>query len=219
MAMGTAARKPHCEKLHVHKEKPHKVRKSTYNLRRFYKDPQNRPENPSQNTTLKRQQMPDEKRTAKSVQVPVPVYSSVKQAAFLAAYASCGMVGKAAKLAKMHKDTHYQWLRSDPSYKLRFEVAHQQAITTWEDEVSRRAFVGTRKPVYQSGKKVGSVLEYSDGLAQFMLRANNRDKYGDKNQLAVTGTFSLGGMQAAMKAARSRAAVEEPDAPKPQSEE
>jgi hypothetical protein len=103
-------------------------------------------------------------------------------------------VKRAAQAAKINRTTHPDWLRDDPTYRPRFEQAHQQAITAWEDEVSRRAFLGTRKPVYQGGKKVGTVLEFSDGLAQFMLKANNREKYGDKSSVALSGSVSIEGM-------------------------
>lgn len=147
--------------------------------------------------------MQDEQPTTKSDTIPAN-FSSVKQAAFLAAYAQCGIVKKSAQAAKIARQTHHDWLRDDPTYRPRFEVAHQQAITSWEDEVSRRAFLGTRKPVYQGGKKVGSVLEFSDGLAQFILKANNREKYGDKSSVALSGAVSVEGMLANQVQARAR---------------
>jgi hypothetical protein len=148
--------------------------------------------------------MADEQRTTKSNTVPA-AFSNVTQAAFLAAYAQFGMVKRAAQVAKINRTTHHDWLRDDPTYRPRFEAAHHQAITAWEDEVSRRAFLGTRKPVYQGGKKVGSVLEFSDGLAQFLLKANNHEMYGDKSTVALSGSASIEGMQANQAEARRRA--------------
>ena len=129
---------------------------------------------------------------------------TMKQTAFLAAFAECGIVARAARAARINRASHYDWLE-DPAYRKRFEVAQKQAIVSWEDEAVRRAFVGVRKPVYRGGKKVGTVLEFSDGLAQFLLKANNREKYGDRSALAVTGGLTLETMQANMIAARRRA--------------
>lgn len=51
-----------------------------------------------------------------------------------------------------------------------------------EDEAQRRARDGTQKPIYQGGKKVGIVNEYSDTLLIFLLKARRRGKFGDKVQ-------------------------------------
>ena len=53
-----------------------------------------------------------------------------------------------------------------------------------EDEAKRRAYEGVKKPVYQGGKRVGYVQEYSDTLLIFLLKGTNKAKYGDRTTLA-----------------------------------
>ena len=60
-----------------------------------------------------------------------------------------------------------------------------------EDEARRRALEGTEKPIYQGGKRVGSVKEYSDTLLIFLLKARNPAKYRDRHELEVSGGVSV----------------------------
>jgi hypothetical protein len=97
--------------------------------------------------------------------------------AFLAAYAHCGNVTRAAKAAKISTTAHYKRLKADPTYRLAFEQADIVATGLLEDEATRRAFAGVRKGIYWQGYRVGYQLEYSDGLMMFLLRGRRPDKY------------------------------------------
>jgi hypothetical protein len=46
-----------------------------------------------------------------------------------------------------------------------------------EDEAVRRAYEGVERPVFQGGKQVGVVREYSDTLLIFLLKALRPEKY------------------------------------------
>ena len=50
-----------------------------------------------------------------------------KKRAYLRAYAACGRLDKAAEKAKVHRNSHYLWLRSDPQYAEDFELAKEMA--------------------------------------------------------------------------------------------
>ncbi len=50
----------------------------------------------------------------------------------------------------------------------------------------RRAVDGVDEPVYQGGKKVGSITRYSDTLLIFLLKAN-RDKFRQANMPPMIG--------------------------------
>jgi hypothetical protein len=54
------------------------------------------------------------------------------------------------------------------------------ATTLLEDEAKRRACNGVLKPVFQGGKKVGVVREYSDTLLIFLLKCWHPARYGDR---------------------------------------
>ena len=62
--------------------------------------------------------------------------------------------------------------------------------TTWETEAWRRGKAGVLKPVYQGGKKVGSVREYSDTLPILCSKARDPEKYRDRQQIDVTASLT-----------------------------
>ena len=66
-----------------------------------------------------------------------------------------------------------------------------RAARTLEDEAVRRAKDGTAKPVLCKGKQVyvdGEPLyehQYSDALMMFLLRAYDREKFGDRQLIEL----------------------------------
>ena len=108
------------------------------------------------------------------------------QQRFLAAFAVSCSVEKAARWANIHRQTHYDWLAKDPSYPARFKEAQERAGRTLEDEAVRRAKDGIAKPALHKGRQVyvdGEPLyehQYSDSLLMFLLRAYDREKFGDR---------------------------------------
>ena len=53
---------------------------------------------------------------------------SPKQRAFLAAYANCGNVTRAAELSGVHRRSHYHWMKTDPAYEEAFQYAQDDAV-------------------------------------------------------------------------------------------
>ena len=104
---------------------------------------------------------------------------------FLRAFATIGMVGKAAEAAGIDRDYHYYWLKSDESYRIAFEQARQMADDKAEDEVVRRGIEGFDHPIIYEGKITGSYKAYSDNLAMFYLKGLRPERYRD-NQAAIS---------------------------------
>jgi hypothetical protein len=109
-----------------------------------------------------------------------------KQRAFLAAFASCGILTPAAKKAKVARAQHYVW-KKDPEYSAAFEEATDEACELLEAEARRRAATGTLKPVFYQGKKCGSVREYSDVLLMFLLKSLKPERYRDNAKIEHAG--------------------------------
>lgn len=126
-------------------------------------------------------------------------YPNPKKAAFLAAYAECGTVRGAVKASKVHADSHYRWLREDPSYVLAFEDAKRRSAAVMEEEARIRAMHGVRRLKFN---KHGEPLidpatgepyqemQYSDTLLIFLLKANNPSKFGDRIETTHKGESS-----------------------------
>ncbi len=123
------------------------------------------------------------------------------QAKFLAALVPTGgNILRAALAAGISRDMHYVWLREDPTYRERFEVAWEQGIDTLEAEAIRRALEGVVEPVFHGGKRAldfvvdengvikrdragkpiavpATVVRRSDTLLMFALNGNRSGKY------------------------------------------
>src|SRR5690606_15500082 len=96
-------------------------------------------------------------------------------------------VTRSARRAKIARQTVYDWLESDKEFKGRFDKAVKIGLGVLEDEATRRAVEGVLKPVYQKGKKVGTVREYSDTLLIVLLKAQAPEKYKDRVANELSG--------------------------------
>ena len=115
--------------------------------------------------------------------VTFPEISHPKKKAFLAAFAEVGTITKAAEMAGINRRSHTNWLnnpKDGPAYAEAFEAAGQQACDRLEQEARRRAIEGVKKPVFQGGKKVGVVQEYSDTLLIFLMKGAMPERYKDR---------------------------------------
>ena len=114
------------------------------------------------------------------------------QRRFLACFSGCCNVLKASRAAKVARAQHYKWLAEDPTYPVRFREAMRVAVRTLEDEAVRRAHEGVKKLVTYKGKPIrvqGDYLyetEYDSQLLMFLLKAYDRDKFGDRTQIDIT---------------------------------
>lgn len=100
------------------------------------------------------------------------------QRAFLACYGEMGVIRQACKVAKVGRQTHYDWMKRDPEYRAAFELAQEDAVDSLEAEVYRRAVTGVLKPVgWYKGVAGGEVREYSDNLLMFYLKGLAPEKY------------------------------------------
>lgn len=113
-----------------------------------------------------------------------PLATHQKKRAFLAAYAEVGTILHAAQIAKIERKSHYLWLE-DEEYVAAFQEARVAAAEKLEQEARRRAVEGTQKPVFQGGKQVGAVQEYSDTLLIFLMKGAMPEKYRDNYHLSA----------------------------------
>lgn len=109
-----------------------------------------------------------------------------KKTAFLAALAETGNVSRAAKAIDVARITVYEWRDEDEEFAASWERAKRVGMGLLEDEAFRRAFDGTKKPVFHQGTQCGTIREYSDTLTIFLLKAHD-PKYREKTGLELTG--------------------------------
>lgn len=102
-----------------------------------------------------------------------------KRRAFLAAYATVGLIAPACRKAQCGRTQVYQWMK-DPEFKSRMDAAREEACDTLEAEAMRRAVNGYDQPVYHKGVKCGTTRKYSDTLLMFLLKAARPYRYQDR---------------------------------------
>lgn len=109
-----------------------------------------------------------------------------RQRAFLEAFRTFGVVTAAANAAGIHRLTHYEWLKDDPTgYGAEYAHAEGVAIDRLEQEARRRALVGVDEPVFYKGERIGAIRKYSDSLLMFLLNGRRGDVF--KYRSEVTG--------------------------------
>lgn len=113
------------------------------------------------------------------------------KARFLAHLAETANVTAACKKARITRSAAYEWRNLDEEFAKAWEAAVDRGTDALEDEGVRRAFEGTLKPVYQQGRKVGTVREYSDTLLIFMLKGRRPEKFKDRVASEHTGSVTL----------------------------
>jgi hypothetical protein len=114
---------------------------------------------------------------------------------FLAEFARCGNVLRSAESAGMGRARIYEWLKGE-AFKALYAAAHEDALDQLEEEARRRAVDGVFSSVYQGGKKVGTVTEYSDTLLKgkrpdtFRERVEHTEKAGKALTVEVVRRMS-----------------------------
>jgi len=112
-----------------------------------------------------------------------------KKRALLAAFRETASISRAAAMAEVRRTSHYDWMK-DPAYAAAFNEAREQAAQVLEDEAVRRAHEGVEEPIFQGGRRVGTVRKYSDVLLIFLLKGLRPDRYKERVAAEHTGKDS-----------------------------
>lgn len=91
------------------------------------------------------------------------------------------------KAARVSPNTVYKWREMDDEFVLLERQARNAFADALEIESVRRAWHGTKKPVYQQGNLVGYVQEFSDTLLIFALKAVRPEKYRERFDVTSGG--------------------------------
>jgi hypothetical protein len=100
-----------------------------------------------------------------------------RQRAFLAGFVVAKGVNGAERLSGVRRWSHYNWMREDPLYCERFELAKTMLADDAEEEILRRALFGADTPVVYRGEITAWYKSYSDALMIFALKALKPEVY------------------------------------------
>lgn len=122
----------------------------------------------------------------------------VKKESFLESFGRIGTVTGAAQAVGISRQTHYDWLESDPDYPKAFADRIEEAADRLENEARRRAVAGVEEPVvYQGviqttlnsqGQRIPvTVRKYSDVLLIFLMKGAMPHKYRERGDMFPSG--------------------------------
>lgn len=113
--------------------------------------------------------------------------------AFINALRRAPNITAAARAAGVSRAAAYLARRDDPAFATAWGEALAESLDAAEGELYRRAVHGTVKPVYQGGRKVGEVREFSDLLLIFLLKAHRPGLYRERATV-FTGHLPIASM-------------------------
>lgn len=113
--------------------------------------------------------------------------SAGRKASFVTVLAQGGTIRAACDAAGIARITAFRWKKEDAEFSSQWDDAIEEGTDVMEEEAMRRAVDGVHRPIYYQGSLVGTQLEYSDKLLEFMLKARRREKFGDKTELTGKG--------------------------------
>jgi hypothetical protein len=98
---------------------------------------------------------------------------------FLKRLAETCNVSEASRVAGIARSTAHDWRGANGEFAKAWDEAIEQARDALEAEARRRAVEGWNEPVYQQGKKVGTIRRYSDRMLEVLLKGH-RPQFRDK---------------------------------------
>ena len=138
---------------------------------------------------------PSARTTRRSRHGGVNKWTPRARARFLRGLERTGCVSIACRAAGFGRTTAYKRRGQDEGFRTAWDEALALAADRLEAEARRRAVEGTLRPVYQGGRRVGSVRQYSDRLLEVLLRAHRpgfAGKSWDRGQ-GATGVLRVPG--------------------------
>lgn len=89
----------------------------------------------------------------------------------------------ACKAIGADRRTPYRWRECDARFRALWDAATAEGDPI-EREAVRRAIMGVKKPIFRGGEKVAEVVEHSDTLLMFLLKARDPARFGTAAQKA-----------------------------------
>lgn len=116
--------------------------------------------------------------------------------AFIEALKTSVSVTAACEQTGVSRTNVYALHKNNPAFRAAMDGAYDAGTDRLEDEATKRAVLGTSRPIFQGGKRVGEVQEYSDRLLEVMLRGRRPDKFKDRPPVDASKAAGLGALGA-----------------------
>lgn len=106
---------------------------------------------------------------------------------FIEAFREHKLITPACEAVGVGRTTVYDARRNDEEFAAKWAEVETEMVEAMEREAYRRAVEGVRKPLVSAGKHVTDVVEYSDGLLQFLLKARRPEQYRERHDINHSG--------------------------------
>lgn len=110
---------------------------------------------------------------------------------FLAALRDVPNITRACRIISREPGYIRDWRKRDPAFDKAVTEALDDGIDSLEAEVHRRAFEGIDKPIVYQGQVTDTYKDFSDNLAQFLLKAHRPEKYRERSEVQSTGSSTV----------------------------
>lgn len=114
-----------------------------------------------------------------------------KKAAFLAAYARCGIIAYACRIADIDRKTYYNWCEHDDAFAVGAKLAYAEAGDYLEEVALQRATIGTSvvKEIWEGDVLVRREVsqQVSDTMLAMMLNGAKPEKYKQRHDIHHSG--------------------------------
>ncbi len=114
------------------------------------------------------------------------------QEAFLKAITEVPIIRTAAEIAGIRRETHYKWLKEDPTYADRFLEAFDQGTDRVVETAWKLGVEGVTKPIVSGGEIITTVREYDSKMTQMLARGWKPKVFGTtEHRLTVGGSVDI----------------------------
>lgn len=123
---------------------------------------------------------------------PRTIRTDANRSKFLETLKATCNITRSCEASGLARSAVYEWRDEDPAFAADWEEALDIAGDTLVAEAVRRAVEGVDRPVFQGGRQVGVVREYSDTLLVVLLKAFKREKFGELQYVKYDGRIDMG---------------------------
>jgi hypothetical protein len=92
-------------------------------------------------------------------------------------------VAQACRAVTITRSTAYEWRAKSPSFSNSWDEAIETATDALEAEARRRGMEGVDEPVFQGGRKVGTIRRYSDRMLEILLKGHRPRVFSERFQV------------------------------------
>ena len=118
-------------------------------------------------------------------------FTNTKRKKFLEILEKTGNISTAAAWVGVHRDTVYKAISRDENFAQRVEISKGRSLAKMEEAAIMRGVDGIDEPIIANGEIIGYKKKYSDKMLEVLMKANDPDRYGGKQQTEINQNINI----------------------------